>query len=124
MAVALIDGTVSFEDSHSRARMGDPEVLRIKQRVQLVPDPALRDPAAPRSGLVEVTLTDGRTVTHFTKFPPGTKENPLDDARVAAKARSLIEPVLGKARTESIVARVSALESLRDVRELARLLSA
>ena len=124
VAVALIDGTVSFEDSHSRARMGDPEVLRIKQRVQLVPDPALRDPAAPRSGLVEVTLTDGRTVTHFTKFPPGTKENPLDDARVAAKARSLIEPVLGKARTESIVARVSALESLRDVRELARLLSA
>ena len=27
---------------------------RIKERVQLVADPALMDPAAPRSGLVEV----------------------------------------------------------------------
>jgi 2-methylcitrate dehydratase PrpD len=124
VAVALIDGTISFEDSHSRARMGDAEVLRIKQRVQLVPDPALRDPAAPRSGLVEVTMTDGRTVTHFTKFPPGTKENPLDDARVTAKARALIEPVLGKAKTDTIVSRVNALENVRDVRELARALTA
>jgi 2-methylcitrate dehydratase PrpD len=118
IAVALIDGTVSFEDSHSRGRMADPEVLRLKQRVQLVADPTLRDPAAPRGGLVEVTTVDGRTVSHYTKFPPGTKENPLDDARVAAKARALLEPVLGKAKTDTVVARVNGLETLRDVKQL------
>ena len=87
MAVALIDGTVSFEMSHSRERMKDPQVLAVKARVQLVGDRALVDPDAPRSGAVEATLSDGRVVRHFTRHPPGTKENPLDAAAVAAKAR-------------------------------------
>ena len=56
MAVALIDGTVSFEASHSYERMADAQVRAVKDRVQLVADRALMDPAAPRSGLVEVTL--------------------------------------------------------------------
>jgi 2-methylcitrate dehydratase PrpD len=118
IAVALVDGTVSFADSHSYERMADPKVLAAKERVQLIADPALMDPAAPRSGLVEVTLRDGRTVSHFTRHAPGTKENPLDTESVNAKARLLMEPVLGAARTEEIIRRVNALEELDDVREL------
>jgi hypothetical protein len=64
-------------------------------RVQVVGDPKLTDPAAPRSGLVEVTLRDGRTVSHFTRFPPGTKENPVNTEGMNAKARDLMTPVLG-----------------------------
>ena len=56
IAVALVDGTVSFEDSHSYERMEDPKVRAVKERVQLIADRALMDPAAPRSGRVEVTL--------------------------------------------------------------------
>jgi len=78
IAVALIDRTVSFDASHSYDRMRDPQVLSVKQRVQLVGDRALMDPAAPRSGRVDVTLRDGRTVSHFIRHAPGTKENPLD----------------------------------------------
>ena len=118
IAVALVDGTVSFEHSHSYDRMADPKVRAAKERVSLVADPALMDPAAPRSGLVEVTLRDGRTVSHFTRHAPGTKENPLDTESVNAKARLLIEPVLGAERTEEIIRRVNALEELSDVREL------
>jgi 2-methylcitrate dehydratase PrpD len=118
IAVALVDGTVSFADSHSYERMADPQVRAAKERVTLVPDPALMDPAAPRSGLVEVTLRDGRTVSHFTRHAPGTKENPLDTESVNAKARLLMEPVLGAERTEEIIRRVNALEELGDVREL------
>jgi len=73
-AVALIDGTVSFDASHSFERMRDPQVLAVKQRVQLVGDRALMDPAAPRSANVDVHLRDGRMVTQFTRFAPGTKE--------------------------------------------------
>ena len=32
-------------------------------------------------------MRDGRTVSHFTRHAPGTKENPLDTAGVNAKAR-------------------------------------
>jgi 2-methylcitrate dehydratase PrpD len=118
ISMALVDGDVSFEDSHSYERMNDPEVRAVKERVQLIADPKLMDPTAPRSGLVEVTLRDGRTVSHFTRHAPGTKQNPLDTDGVNAKARLLMEPVLGPAPTEEVIRRTNGLEDLRDVREL------
>jgi 2-methylcitrate dehydratase PrpD len=123
LAVALLEGTVSFVDSHSQERMKDRQVLAVKERVQLVADKTLMDPDAPRSGRVEVTLRDGRTVSHFTRFPPGTKENPLSAEGVAAKARSLIEPVLGVARTTSVLQAVAALDQVSDLRDLRPLLT-
>ena len=122
IALALVEGTVSFEDSHSYECMADPKVRAAKERVQLIADRALMDPAAPRSGLVEVTLRDGRTVSHFTRHAPGTKENPLDTQSVNEKARVLMTPVLGAERTEAVIRRVNALEGLNDVRELQPLL--
>jgi 2-methylcitrate dehydratase PrpD len=123
LAVGLIDGTISFEDSHSQARMKDPQVLAVKDRVELVADRSLLDPEAPRSGRVEVTLRDGRTVTHFTRHPPGTKENPLDTNGVNEKARGLIEPVLGRDRTGGIIRMVNELETVGNFRDLVRLLT-
>ncbi len=124
IAVALVDGAVSFADSHSRERMADPQIRAVKERVQLVADRKLVDPAAPRSGMVEVTLKDGRTVSHFTRFPPGTKENPLSTEGLNAKARDLMEPVLGAERTAKFIQRVNALEDVRDVRDLRPLFTA
>src|SRR5436190_7239270 len=123
IAVALIDGTLSFDASHSYERMRDPQVLAVKQRVQLVGDRALMDPDAPRSGRVDVTLHDSRIVSHFTRHAPGTKENPLDTAGVNAKARALMTPVIGARRTGAVIERVNGLDQLRSVRELAGLLA-
>jgi 2-methylcitrate dehydratase PrpD len=123
IAVALLDGTVSFEDSHSYERMKDPKVLAAKAKVQLTGDKALMDPAAPRSGRVEVTLKDGRTVSHFTRHAPGTRENPMDTEAVNAKARNLMAPVLGGEKTEALIRSVNGLEKVKDVRELSAYLS-
>jgi 2-methylcitrate dehydratase PrpD len=123
MAVALIDGNVSFEMSHSRERMEDPAVKAVRSRVELVADKSLMDPAAPRSGRVEATMRDGRTVNHFTRHAPGTRENPLDAERVNDKVRDLITPVLGARQADAIIDRVSSLEDLRDVRELVGLMT-
>jgi 2-methylcitrate dehydratase PrpD len=118
IALALVDGGVSFEDSHSYERMADPKVRAVRDRVELIADRALMDPAAPRSGRVEVKLRDGRTVSHVTRHAPGTKENPMDTKSVNHKARLLMAPVLGDVRTEEVIQRVNALEELRDVRAL------
>ena len=118
IAVALLEGKLSFEDSHSYERMKDPKVLAVKERVQLIADSQLMDPAAPRSGKVEVKLRDGRTVSHFTRHAPGTEENPLKTEQVNEKARILMAPVLGADRTEEVIRRVNALEELDDVRKL------
>ena len=122
IAVSLLDGTVSFDASHSYERMKDAQVLAVKQRVELIGDRGLMDPAAPRSANVEVRLRDGRTVTHFTRHAPGTKENPLDTAGVAAKARALIAPVLGDGRCEQVITRINTLET-SNVRALVALLA-
>jgi len=123
IAVALIDGTLSFSASHSYERMRDARVQELKKRIELIADRTLMDPAAPRSGRIEVTLRDGRTVTQFTKYPPGTKENPLDTKAVTAKAHELMQPVIGSSRTDAVIERVMSLEKLRTVRELAGLLA-
>lgn len=120
MATALVDGGIAFDKAHSRAHMDDPQIRAIMARVQVVGDPKLNDPAAPRSGRVEVTLKDGKTVSHFTRFPPGAQENPLDTERMNAKARDLMTPVLGRAKTEAAIAMVNDLEKLADVRDLVR----
>jgi 2-methylcitrate dehydratase PrpD len=121
IAVALIDGTVSFAASHSYDRMKDAQVLMMKQRVELIGDRGLMDPAAPRSANVEVRLRDGRTVNHFTRHAPGPKENPLDTAAVAAKARALMAPVLGAQKCEQVITRINTLET-STVRALVALL--
>jgi len=110
MVTALVDGVVSFANSHSREHMADPQIRAVMRRVHVVGDPKLNDPAAPRNGLVAVTLRDGRTFSHFTRFLPGTKENPGDAEGMNAKARDLMTPVLGAKRVEELIGRVNALE--------------
>jgi 2-methylcitrate dehydratase PrpD len=118
IAMALVDGTVSFASTHSYQRMSDPAVLAVKERVKLVADPGLMDPEAPRSAKVEVVLKDGRTLNHFTPHAFGTRQNPMDTKSVNAKVQGLLLPVLGPARTKAVIQRVNGLEGLANVREL------
>jgi 2-methylcitrate dehydratase PrpD len=124
VALALVKGAVSFSDSHDTALMHDPAILRERQKVSLIGDPALMDPAAPRGAVVEVTTIDGKKVDQFTRFPPGTKENPLSTEGVSAKTRDLIAPVLGRERADRLIDQINSLERLEDMRSLRTLLSA
>jgi 2-methylcitrate dehydratase PrpD len=123
VAVALVKGAVSFADSHSAALMQDPKIVAQRAKITVVPDDALMDPAAPRGAIVEVTMTDGRKVDHFTKFPPGTKENPLSTEAVSSKARDLMTPVLGADKTEKLIDRIHKLETLDHIRQLRPLIT-
>ena len=124
MAVMLIDGRLTFEASHSFERMRDRQVIDVRQRVRLVSD---RDPnieLGSRSARIEIQLRDGRTLSEFTRYPPGSRQNPLDSAAIEDKARLLMEPVLGRARTDDVLRAVRAIETLESIRDLARLLRA
>lgn len=118
VSLALLKGAVSFNDSHDVSLMKDPAVLAIRQKVQLIGEAALMDPAAPRGAIIEVTMTDGRKVAHHTRFPPGTKENPLSTEAVNAKSRDLMVPVLGATKTDKLIAQINNLEKLDDIRRL------
>ena len=83
--------------------MSDPAVLEAKERVELIGDPCLADSGTPRSARVEVVLKDGQTLSHFTPQPLGSWQNPMSIEDVNTKARDLLEPVLGTARTEAVI---------------------
>jgi 2-methylcitrate dehydratase PrpD len=100
--------------------MTEPQIRAAMERIEVIGDPKLNDPAAPRGGLVEVVLKDGRTVSRHTRFPPGTKENPLDTETLNAKARDLMVPVLGPQRTEAAIRQLNQLEQVLDMSELIR----
>ena len=118
IAMALVDGNVTFASARAYERMSDPAVLEVKQRVNLVADPALMDPHAPRGANVEAVLKDGRTLNHFTRHAYGTKQNPMDGESVNAKARELLQPVLGPSRTEAVIERVNELDDIANIQQL------
>ena len=122
MAVMLLDKTVTFKSAHEKARMTDAAVLRQRAKVQLVPDEALERFMPRRAGIVEVALTDGKTVSERVDDVRGTSENPMTRDELIAKARDLITPVLGAATFTKLVDRIFDLEHMKSVRELRPLL--
>ena len=122
VAVMLLDKTASFAAAHDNARMKDPAVLRQRAKVELLADPRIDAVRPRREGIVELTLADGTQMSEWIKDVRGTAENPMPRAEVAAKARDLMAPLLGKAKSAKLIDTVLALESVKNVRQLRPLL--
>ena len=122
LAVMLVDGTVSFHAAHNAPRMQDPAVLRERAKVRYLPDESLAALLPARVAIVEVTLRDGSRHSERVEAVRGTVRNPMTREEVVAKARDLMEPVLGRAKTVRAIDALLALETLRDVRTLRPLL--
>jgi len=124
VAVMLKDKTVSFQAAHDKGRMQDPAILELRSRVKIVPDEEFERRLPRWEATVELVLNNGTLLTQHVEAPRGTVENPMTRDEVAAKARGLMEPVLGVAVCNSLIERVLGLEKTKDIRELRPLLSA
>ena len=122
VAVMILDKTASFKAAHDKPRMQDPEVLRMRAKVQLIGDEDLEKLIPKRVAIVEVTLNDGTKLTERVESVRGTPENPMSREEVVAKARDLIVPILGVTKCDGLIDRLLNLESVRDIRELRPLL--
>ncbi len=122
IAIMLLEKTVSFKSAHDDARMKDAAVLRERAKVQLVHDEALEKLMPRREAVVEVTLNDGKSFSERVGNVKGTAENPMSREEIIAKARDLITPAMGPARTQKLIDTVFALESVKNVLELRPLL--
>jgi 2-methylcitrate dehydratase PrpD len=118
IAVMLLDRTVSFRSSHDVARMRDPEVLRQRAKVKLVPDDDLERILPRRAAVVEARLIDGKRLSQRVADVRGTAENPMTRDEIIAKARDLITPVLGATACQRLIDQVFTLERLKDIRGL------
>jgi 2-methylcitrate dehydratase PrpD len=118
VAVMLLDGTVSFHAAHDVARMQDPSLLRVRAKVELVPDDELERRAPRREANVTLVLTDGAELNQHVQAVRGTADNPMPREEVVVKCRDLMAPVLGAAKCAGLIDRVLGLESTGDVRDL------
>ncbi len=122
VAVMIIDKTASFAAAHDKPRMQDPAVLRLRAKVQLIPDEELQRTLPKREAIVEITLNDGKKLTEHVAAVRGTTDNPMPRDEVVSKARDLMAPVLGTATATSLIERVLNLDNVKDIRDLRPLL--
>ena len=90
----------------------------MRAKVELVSDPRIDARRPRREAIVELTFTDGTQLSDWVRDVRGTADNPMTRDEVVAKARELITPVLGGANCSTLIDKVLALESLKDIREL------
>ena len=120
-AVALLDGEVTLRQ-FDPARFTAPDVLRLLERVKVHLDDTLT-PRYPRGipNRIVVTLSDGRQEALEVEFPRGHAGNPMTDAEVEAKFRSLVEPRYGRATADAVLEQCWRFEELPAVTDLLRL---
>ncbi len=121
LAVMLIDGNITFKSAHDFARMKDRKVLAVRKRIEAVGEASLTDAQRRWRAVIDITLKDGRKLTHQTMAAKGSFENPLTPQEENEKALDLIAPVLGLRRADALLAALWDFEELKDVRALRRL---
>ena len=117
MAVVLVDGA-AFPDQYTDERVSDPIVAGLRSRVKATIDPSLAEDAA----VVTITLQDGSAHTEMVAHATGAPENPLSDAQLEDKFRSLTADVLSRARCNKLLDLLWHLDQVGDIGEVAGLL--
>lgn len=118
-AAALVDGA-GHDAQFSDARVADPVIAALRAKVSAVVDPALREDEVRLS----ITLNDGTTLSRYVEHATGSPENPMTDAALEAKFRSLAVEAVPEAQAEELLAAVWELDAAPDVRKVARLMMA
>ena len=120
-AVALADGDVT-DAQFAESRFTEPGVLELTSKIRLHRDAEL-NARYPRGipNRLTVMLADGRRLVKEVEFPRGHARNPMTDAEVEHKFRTLVEPRYGKAKADAILAACWGLEKLVHAGDLIRL---
>jgi 2-methylcitrate dehydratase PrpD len=119
LAVLLIDGQLTFKAAHDYERMNDPQVLELREKIELHADPSIGR-GGPQA-TVEVTTAAGRVLANQPSGIKGTPENPMSTDEVVWKAIDIMSPVLGEAKAREVADAVMNVEKVSSVRELLEL---
>ena len=94
VAVAIQDGTVT-PDSFSSQRIQDPQIHSLISRMNVEEDPEYSGRYPEETNCrIEVTTKEGNQLTAHSAYPKGDPRNPMTDADIEAKFRSLSAQLL------------------------------
>jgi 2-methylcitrate dehydratase PrpD len=114
-AATLIRGAARIQELQDPT-VQDPQVMAFQDKVEAIRDPSISADAAE----VTITLKDGRSHTCRIDHCIGSAANPMTDAQLTAKFAALAEPVIGAARSKTLIEQSLGVEAMADVGELAR----
>ncbi len=121
IAIALTDGAVT-RDSFADARLRDPAIAALMQKVKVSEDPALsaRYPeGAP--GRVTIRLQSGEIKVVEIIYPRGHEKSPMSDAEIEQKFHTMCAGRLGGAQRDRALAALWQLETVPDIGEITAL---
>ncbi len=118
-AVAITDREVGPEQ-YSRTKYVDRTVQSLMDRITL--EVAREFDAYPMGGEVEIRTRSGQTLTHRVLHPKGSRENPLSDADLEHKFRSMASPHMNESRIDRLLEQLWNIERLEDMSALPPLL--
>ena len=111
VALYLVDRKLSFESVHDPKRMTDSSIKEIRSKIQLVASEALMKSGG-RQAIVNIVTNDGQTFRKHVQHVRGTWGDPMPRSEIHEKAKDLLEPVIGAASTERLLAALWNLENL------------
>ena len=103
----------------------DPTIRAQLRKVEVVADPEIEKvfPALQRV-IVNITTTDGRTLSKQLDYPKGDPRNPLSDAEIEEKFRALADGVLSRKAQDRLIDAIWNLEKCASVSKLMALMKA
>ncbi len=114
-AIGLVRGKGGLQEFTEEA-IRDPELARVRAVTTATADPAITEDQVH----IEVTLSDGRTLTKFVEQSLGNVHRPLDNQQLADKFFDQAVLALPESRVESLIADCWRLDALDDVADLVR----
>jgi 2-methylcitrate dehydratase PrpD len=124
VALMLVDGTVTFASSHDVARMRDPAVVAMTDRIKLIASEELERAQPSRQAKVAIFAKDGAVHRHHALDVRGTPPNPMSGEEVIKKEVDLMTDILGRSATAELVDCVLALEKEGSIERMVKLLQA
>jgi 2-methylcitrate dehydratase PrpD len=105
------------EDQYADAIVTRPDMVALRRKVVATVNDSIDEASVD----VTAVLKDGRKVHVFVKHAIGSLENPMTDAMLESKFHDLSDPVIGKSRTDALIAACWKLAGTADVRTLTAL---
>ncbi|MDB5812075.1 MAG: hypothetical protein JWN94_4197 [Betaproteobacteria bacterium] len=124
LAVMAYDGEV-LTDQFELARLEEPVLLDFIKRIRIEVDPAYDagGDATRHESRMAVTTRDGRRFERHDQYRKGSPSNPMTREERHTKFRRLAGAVLSESRVAEVIAEIEALETSRDVKRLAGLMT-
>ncbi len=125
LALALLKGGVE-DDMYTDEILKSPEVQQLMAKVEVTADPELdaefAESQAVTTVIVEIRTRDGKEFAKKLSRWKGDPENPATKEEIQAKFRRITSKVLTPSDAEDAIELIGNLDSLKDIRELGRLI--